>query len=119
MPLPELAPNNPLELTAHSAGFVGCSWRFPLWAAAQRERWASRKVTWRVKMIFIPLLLFSALFATSAIAAEDEYFGEFLDSLRGVFLTDAKPRPKFKLESEFRFKDPNGVTDCVKLYENR
>jgi hypothetical protein len=31
-------PNNPLELTAHSAGFVGCSRRFLLWAAAQRER---------------------------------------------------------------------------------
>ena len=30
--------NNPLELTAHSAGFVGYSWRFLLWAAAQRER---------------------------------------------------------------------------------
>jgi len=30
--------NNPLELTAHSAGFWGKSWRFPLWAAAQRER---------------------------------------------------------------------------------
>jgi hypothetical protein len=34
-------PNNPLELTAHSAGFVGYSWRFLLWAAAQRERWAA------------------------------------------------------------------------------
>jgi hypothetical protein len=30
--------NNPLELTAHSAGFCGYSWRFLLWAAAQRER---------------------------------------------------------------------------------
>jgi len=30
--------NNPLELTAHSAVFWGYSWRFPLWAAAQRER---------------------------------------------------------------------------------
>jgi hypothetical protein len=36
--LPTPAPNNPLELTAHSAGFVGYSWRFLLWAAAQRER---------------------------------------------------------------------------------
>jgi hypothetical protein len=33
-------PNNPLELTAHSAGFVGYSWCLLLWAAAQRERWA-------------------------------------------------------------------------------
>jgi hypothetical protein len=32
-------PNNPLERTAHSAGFLGYSWRFLLWAAAQRERW--------------------------------------------------------------------------------
>jgi hypothetical protein len=31
-------PNNPLELTAHSAGFVGYSWRFFLWAAAQCGR---------------------------------------------------------------------------------
>lgn len=60
-------------------------------------------------MRLLPVILFSALFATSAIAAEDEYFGEFLDSLKGIFLTDAKPRPKFKLESEFRFKDPNGL----------
>jgi hypothetical protein len=36
--LPQLGPNNPLELTAHSAGFVGYSWRFLLWAAAQWER---------------------------------------------------------------------------------
>lgn len=60
-------------------------------------------------MRFILGILFLALFATSATAAEDEYFGEFLDTLRGIFLTDAKPRPKFKLESEFRFKDPNGL----------
>jgi hypothetical protein len=33
------SPNNrSLELTAHNAGFCGYSWRFPLWAAAQRER---------------------------------------------------------------------------------
>jgi hypothetical protein len=31
-------PNNPLELTAHSAGFLGYSRRFLLWAAAQWER---------------------------------------------------------------------------------
>jgi hypothetical protein len=30
--------NNPLELTAHSAGFLGYSRRVLLWAAAQRER---------------------------------------------------------------------------------
>ncbi len=30
--------NNALELTAHSAGFLGYSRRFLPWAAAQRER---------------------------------------------------------------------------------
>ena len=30
--------NHPVERTAHSAGFWGCSLRFPLWAAAHRER---------------------------------------------------------------------------------
>lgn len=37
-----------------------------------------------------------------------EYFGEFRDPLKGEFI-DAKPRPKFKLASEFRFADPNGL----------
>lgn len=60
-------------------------------------------------MRYVSIILFSTIFATSATAAEDEYFGEFLDSLRGVFLIDAKPRPKFRLEAEFRFKDPNGL----------
>jgi len=36
-------PNNPLELTAHSAGLWGYSWRFLLWAAAQRERSGKRR----------------------------------------------------------------------------
>jgi hypothetical protein len=31
-------PNNPLELTARSAGCCGYSWSWWLWAAAQRER---------------------------------------------------------------------------------
>jgi len=38
VPKLRMLPNNPLELTAHSAGFWGYAWRFPLWAAAQRER---------------------------------------------------------------------------------
>jgi hypothetical protein len=42
-------------------------------------------------------------------AEEKEYFGEFLDSLKGVFITDAEPRPRFRLESDFRFRDPNGL----------
>jgi hypothetical protein len=37
-----------------------------------------------------------------------EFFGEFRDALKGEFV-DAKPRPKFKLASEFRFADPNGL----------
>lgn len=57
--------------------------------------------------LFVAFMLSFAI-ATSAIA-EDEYFGEFLDALKGAFITDAKPRPKFKLETEFRFKDPNGL----------
>ncbi len=32
------ASNHRLERTAHSAGFVGYSWRFLLWAAAEWER---------------------------------------------------------------------------------
>jgi Protein of unknown function (DUF1353) len=42
-------------------------------------------------------------------AQTDEYFGDFLDKLRGVFNVEAMPRPMFKLESDFRFKDPNGL----------
>jgi uncharacterized protein DUF1353 len=45
----------------------------------------------------------------SAAASAEEYFGEFLDKLKGTFIADAKPRPLFKIEAEFRFKDPNGL----------
>lgn len=38
-----------------------------------------------------------------------EFFGSFLDQLRGVFDAAAQPRPTFRLESEFRFRDPNGL----------
>jgi hypothetical protein len=38
-----------------------------------------------------------------------EYFGAFLDTLKGIFLVYAKPRPLFKLESDFRFTDPNDL----------
>lgn len=41
-------------------------------------------------------------------ASAQEHFGDFMDRLKGVFIPDAKPRPLFKLEAEFRFKDPNG-----------
>jgi len=46
-------------------------------------------------------------FAASANA--QEHFGNFLDNLKGSFITDRKPRPVFKLGTEFRFKDPNGL----------
>ncbi|PUB79758.1 MAG: hypothetical protein DBO99_02810 [gamma proteobacterium symbiont of Ctena orbiculata] len=42
-------------------------------------------------------------------ASSDEYFGRFLDKLKGVFISDAKPRPQFKTEQDFRFEDPNGL----------
>lgn len=47
------------------------------------------------------------LFVTSGRA--QEYFGDFLDRLKGIFITEGKPRPTFKLDTEFRFKDPNGL----------
>lgn len=42
-------------------------------------------------------------------ATAQEYFGRFLDTVRGVFNIQAKPRPTFRLESDFRFDDPNGL----------
>lgn len=57
-----------------------------------------------------PLLI--AIWSTIAIASmpvKAEYFGEFPDTLKGTFVTNAKPRPIFKLEADFRFKDPNGL----------
>jgi hypothetical protein len=33
-----IEPRNPVELTAHRAGYWGESWRVPLWAAADRKR---------------------------------------------------------------------------------
>lgn len=48
------------------------------------------------------------LLATTQCPAQ-EHFGNFLDQLKGVFVPDAKPRPLFKLDTDFRFKDPNGL----------
>ena len=42
------SPNNPVERTAHSTGFLSCSRRFPLWAAAHRERSAPETFDGRV-----------------------------------------------------------------------
>jgi len=32
-----------------------------------------------------------------------------LDQLKGTFISDAKPRPLFRVDADFRFKDPNGL----------
>ena len=60
--------------------------------------------------LLIQSILFIGLFSTTPISAiADEYFGKFLDQLKGEFLADAKPRPQFKIEKKFRFEDPNGL----------
>jgi len=62
-----------------------------------------------VKMtLCICIFAISSMFASPHVCAQ-EYFGDFLDKLKGVFIVEAKPRPLFKLESDFRFKDPNGL----------
>lgn len=45
----------------------------------------------------------------SSSETSEEHFGTFPDELRGKFIHDAKPRPTFKLENDFRFIDPNGL----------
>lgn len=54
------------------------------------------------------LVLFAGSLMPPAAMAQ-EYFGKFLDTLHGVFDTQTKPRPTFKLEGDFRFDDPNGM----------
>lgn len=56
---------------------------------------------------YLSAAVVTAVLATSAKA--QEYFGDFLDKLKGEFLVEGRPRPQFKLESDFRFKDPNGL----------
>lgn len=53
-------------------------------------------------------ILFPLAFYSTTVFPE-ENFGDFLDSLNGKFNPRAKPRPTFTLESDFRFRDPNGV----------
>jgi len=55
----------------------------------------------------LSIAMVTAVLTTSANA--QEYFGDFLDKLKGTFITETPPRPQFKLESDFRFKDPNGL----------
>lgn len=56
---------------------------------------------------YIFLVAFVTTLPLSANA--EEYFGKFLDQLKGVFIDDAKPRPQFKIDQDFRFEDPNGL----------
>ncbi len=58
-----------------------------------------------IQSIFLIVLLLTLPFTASA----DEYFGKFLDQLKGVFIANAKPRPQFKIDQDFRFEDPNGL----------
>jgi hypothetical protein len=46
---------------------------------------------------------------TSLPSNSEEYFGKFLDQLKGAFDTEARPRPVFKIDKDFRFEDPNGL----------
>lgn len=54
------------------------------------------------------LIFVLSLVCAAPSAQAQEYFGRFLDAIRGVFV-EAKPRPLFKLENDFRFDDPNGL----------
>ncbi len=55
------------------------------------------------KLLVLSLAL---LHVTDTVA--QEFFGKFKDPLKGQFI-DTPPRPHFKLESDFRFVDPNGL----------
>lgn len=61
-----------------------------------------------MKSLYQSWLISISLLTISPYASAQEYFGDFLDRLRGVFVR-AEPRPLFKLETDFRFKDPNGL----------
>lgn len=59
--------------------------------------------------VFIALTAAQGSFAQSQQANRmEEHFGDFLDNLKGIFI-DARPRPLFQLEDDFRFIDPNGL----------
>lgn len=55
------------------------------------------------------IIVFVCILLISKSVYAEEYFGIFLDKLRGEFIVDAEPRPKFELDHEFRFEDPNGL----------
>jgi Protein of unknown function (DUF1353) len=62
----------------------------------------------QILRMFCALLTILAILGSSNLVFSQENFGEFQDALKGEFV-DAKPRPKFKLTTEFRFIDPNGL----------
>lgn len=62
-----------------------------------------------MKRTFWFWLIFLSLALASSYACANEFFGNFLDKLKGEFIPEANPRPLFKLGSDFRFKDPNGL----------
>ncbi len=59
------------------------------------------------KIVWTVLLVLAASLPSTALS--QQYFGRFLDSLRGEFNIDARPRPTFRLEADFRFEDPDGL----------
>ena len=54
------------------------------------------------------VIALSAAILVSRPGSSQEYFGKFPDPLKGEFV-EAKPRPKFRLNTEFRFDDPNNL----------
>ena len=62
-----------------------------------------------MKQVFRGWILMAAMVSSAGDASAQEYFGEFLDQLKGAFDIEAKPRPRLKIDTDFRFKDPNGL----------
>jgi hypothetical protein len=54
-------------------------------------------------------IVLTALVVVATPSLAQEHFGDFLDQLKGAFVPEAKPRPLFRLDTDFRFKDPNGL----------
>ncbi|EAS76899.1 hypothetical protein V12G01_16672 [Vibrio alginolyticus 12G01] len=62
-----------------------------------------------MKLIIEKIALFVCVLVLAQSVHADEYFGKFLDRLRGEFIADSEPRPQFKIDQDFRFEDPNGL----------
>jgi len=61
-----------------------------------------------MKRYTVFLLVLLGWFGTPAVATE--YFGRFLDQLTGTWLPDPGDRPKFQVDRDFSFEDPNGFS---------